>query len=155
MTALADRYRDVIHDHFLHPRNFGSIADPSGAAEGFNPPCGDRIKVYVLFQRDVISEVRFEGVGCEIALASGSLMTGALKGKKRDEARRLYEEIQQLMKHTRRSSSSDSFDLGALESLRGLPTGAEKCAGLAWRTLSLAIDGRTHGESVGDRFGRH
>ena len=87
MSELSELYQEVILDHNRRPRNFRPIA---GAAcqEGYNPLCGDRLKVYVTRRRrHVISDVAFEGSGCAISKASASLMTEALKGRTVDEAR--------------------------------------------------------------------
>ena len=44
---LRDLYRELILDHARNPRNFGKLAEPSHLAEGINPLCGDKLKVYL------------------------------------------------------------------------------------------------------------
>ena len=86
---LKELYRDVILDHNKRPRNFGSLAPPAHSARGHNPLCGDQLTVYVTVDGDVIRDLRFDGSGCAISVASASLMTEAVKGKSRAEAERL------------------------------------------------------------------
>ena len=70
---LADLYRDVILDHNRRPRNFGPLEPADASVEGFNPLCGDRLTLRLKFDGERIGEVRFEGKGCAISVASGRL----------------------------------------------------------------------------------
>ncbi len=93
MSGLAELYQEVILDHNRRPRNFRPIAGAT-CQEGYNPLCGDRLKVYVTVADDRIADVAFEGSGCAISKASASLMTEALKGRTLDEARALFDAFQ-------------------------------------------------------------
>jgi nitrogen fixation NifU-like protein len=44
---IADLYQELIVDHSRRPRNFRRLEDPTHKAEGFNPLCGDRVRVYL------------------------------------------------------------------------------------------------------------
>src|SRR5262245_62110211 len=94
---LKDLYRDVIVDHNRSPRNFGRIDAADAHADGHNPLCGDRLTIYVSFDGDRIKDTRFEGTGCAISVASASLLTEAVKGKKLEEVERLYTEVHDLL----------------------------------------------------------
>ena len=73
---LRDLYRDLILDHARNPRHFGKLDDASHRAEGINPLCGDKLKVYLQIGNDgVIGDASFEGSGCAISVASASLLT--------------------------------------------------------------------------------
>lgn len=72
---MAALYSDVILDHFRNPRNFGSLPSPDIAHEGFNPLCGDRIRIELKLRDGVITAVRFQGDACAISLAAASLLT--------------------------------------------------------------------------------
>ena len=85
---LKDLYRDVIVDHNRNPRNFGKLDPADAHADGHNPLCGDRLTVYVNLDGERISDVKFEGSGCAISVASASLLTEAVKGKSRAKCRR-------------------------------------------------------------------
>jgi nitrogen fixation NifU-like protein len=75
-------YREVILDHYKHPRNHGTIEAPDAHAEGQNPLCGDEVSIDLMFDGDeTISEVKFSGRGCAISQAATSMLTEQLKGK--------------------------------------------------------------------------
>src|SRR3954452_19622492 len=48
MSGLEDLYREIILDHYRNPRNRGELdVPPATLAEGFNPLCGDEIKIFL------------------------------------------------------------------------------------------------------------
>jgi SUF system NifU family Fe-S assembly protein len=77
---LDDLYRELILDHYRHPRNRGHLERKTTGAEGYNPVCGDEIAVDVELEGGRITNVGFVGRGCSISQASGSMMTDAVKG---------------------------------------------------------------------------
>src|SRR5258708_22290798 len=88
--SLRELYQDVILDHSRHPRHFGAIARATHVGEGFNPLCGDRVKVYLTVDaNNRIADIKFEGKGCAISQASASLMTDMLHGRTAEEAEKL------------------------------------------------------------------
>ena len=86
MFDLKDLYQEVIVDHNRSPRNFGELDPPRKALEGFNPLCGDRLTLYLNTDGNQISDIKFNGSGCAISIASASLMTEGVKGKSLQEA---------------------------------------------------------------------
>ena len=81
MSELRDLYQEAILDHSKNPRNLRRISPAARTAEGFNPLCGDRIRVYLQLDDSArISDISFEGDGCAISKASASMMTLSLKG---------------------------------------------------------------------------
>ena len=79
-------YTDTVMDHFMHPRNVGEIANPSGVGEVGNAKCGDIMKMYLKIKDDRIEDVKFETFGCGSAIASSSMATELIKGKTIEEA---------------------------------------------------------------------
>ena len=75
-------YRENILEHWKNPRNFGKIKNPSQKSYAVNPSCGDELTLELLLKDDQIKEIRFSGNGCAISLASASLLTDYLKGKR-------------------------------------------------------------------------
>ncbi len=79
-----DLYRDLILDHYKHPRNFGHLDDPDVVMEEGNVTCGDRIVIELLITRHAslitIRDIRFSGDGCAISQASASRLTEHVKG---------------------------------------------------------------------------
>ncbi|HMF62060.1 MAG TPA: SUF system NifU family Fe-S cluster assembly protein [Vicinamibacterales bacterium] len=139
MSELTDLYQEVILDHNRRPRNFRTIASPSHHAEGYNPLCGDRLKLYVQVNGDTITDVAFEGSGCAISKASASLMTDALKGKTVSEANSLFERFHRVVTTPPDQPVEDLGKLSVLAGVREFPVRV-KCASLAWHTLKAALD---------------
>lgn len=136
---LKDLYRDVIVDHNRNPRNFGKLEPADAHAEGHNPLCGDRLTLYVNLDGDRIRDVKFEGSGCAISVASASLLTEAIKGKSRDEVKALFDDVHALL--TRHDAAADPAKLGKLAALSGVREfpARVKCASLCWHTLNAAL----------------
>ena len=79
-------YTDTVMDHFMHPRNVGSIENADGVGEVGNAKCGDIMKIYLKIDDNRITDVKFETFGCGSAIASSSMATEMIKGKTIDEA---------------------------------------------------------------------
>jgi nitrogen fixation NifU-like protein len=139
MSSLSELYQNVILEHNRSPRNYRVMDDASRKADGHNPLCGDQLTVWVRMAGDVIEDVSFQGAGCAISKASASLMTGAVKGKRREEAEALYERFHRLVTGT--LPPGDTETLGKLAVFSGVsefPVRV-KCASLSWHTLRAAL----------------
>ena len=79
-------YTEKVMDHFTNPRNVGEIENPSGVGEVGNAKCGDIMRIYLLIENEVITDVKFKTFGCGSAIASSSVSTELIKGKTVDEA---------------------------------------------------------------------
>lgn len=77
-----DLYRDIILDHYKHPRNFGHLEGSDVKSEEINVSCGDRVVMEILLSADKkkIADIRFSGEGCAINQASSSMLTEKVKG---------------------------------------------------------------------------
>ena len=134
-----DLYQEIILDHSKHPRNRHAMAEANRQAEGYNPLCGDKLKLFLKVEGDKVVDASFEGSGCAISTASASLMTETLKGKTREEAMRMLEKFHELLT----TDTPVSQDLGKLVvfcGVRDYPARV-KCATLAWHTLKSALAG--------------
>lgn len=60
---------------------------------GGNPGCGDLITMYLKIEEDTIKDVSFEGTGCTISQAGGSIIAEMIEGM-------TLEEVQELGTHT-------------------------------------------------------
>lgn len=142
MTDLQDLYQELILDHGSRPRNLKKLAGANHTAEGYNPLCGDKVKVYVNLDGEVVRDISFEGAGCAISTASASIMTETLKGKTRAEADALFEMFHDLV--TGQQRKLDSPELGKLAVFSGVSEFPMrvKCATLSWHTLRAAIKGK-------------
>ncbi len=132
-----DLYEETIIDHSKRPRNCHSMDDANHRAEGYNPLCGDKLKLYLRMEGEIVKDVSFVGSGCAISTASASLMTESLRGKTRAEALALLEKFHDLLT----TDSPVTKDLGKLVvfcGVRDYPARV-KCATLAWHTLKSAL----------------
>ena len=135
---IRDLYRDVILDHNRHPRNFGRLDPADASAVGHNPLCGDALSLTLRFDGDRVSELRFNGQGCAISVASASLMTEAVAGKTRPEVESLYQEVHSLLTDANHKPAVSLGKLMALAGVREFPARV-KCASLCWHTLHAAM----------------
>jgi len=139
---LRDLYRELILDHARKPRHFGKLESATHSAEGINPLCGDKLRLYL--QVDAAGNIRdaaFEGSGCAISVASASLLTDSIIGLHERDALAKFEDVTSSLT----ASAGDvqrSIKLGklrALEGVRQFPARV-KCATLAWHALRSAIN---------------
>ncbi|BAM46945.1 MAG: SUF system NifU family Fe-S cluster assembly protein [Amphibacillus sp.] len=135
---LDSLYRQVIMDHYKNPRNHGTLPDNSLTLEMNNPTCGDRIEIHLMIEDDRITDVKFEGEGCSISLASASMMTEAIKGQKLIDALKMSESFSKLMLgEIDELSDPDMGDAEALQGVSKFPARI-KCATLAWKAMEKA-----------------
>ncbi len=142
MSVQQDLYQQVILDHNKNPRNYGRLPLPTHQAEGYNPLCGDHLKLDLIVDgAGVIQQVSFEGDGCAISKASASMMTVAMKGKTVAEAQQMFEEFQ-LLVTGKLNPETDPNHLGKLKIYSGIwhfPARV-KCAILSWYAMKGALD---------------
>jgi nitrogen fixation protein NifU and related proteins len=139
MDELNELYQEVILDHQRNPRNFRAMPDADRKAEGNNPLCGDHFTVFLKLDGDVMREVTFQGAGCAISKASGSMMTDLLKGKTIAEAKKYFAEFQEMVT----TGKTDEEKMGKLCAFCGVhhfPMRV-KCATLPWHALMASFKG--------------
>ena len=113
-------YSEKVMDHFMNPRNVGSIEDASGIGEVGNAKCGDIMKIYLKIVDDIIWDVKFETFGCGSAIASSSMATEMIMGKPVSEALELTNKA-------------------VVEALDGLPAHKVHCSVLAEEAIKNAL----------------
>ena len=107
-------------DHFQNPRNVGKMDDADGIGEVGNAKCGDIMKMYIKVNDGVISDVKFNTFGCGSAIATSSMATEVIKGKKIEDALELSNKA-------------------VVEALDGLPTHKIHCSVLAEEAVKAAV----------------
>jgi nitrogen fixation NifU-like protein len=148
MNDLEDLYREIILDHYKNPRNQGALdCPPAVVEEGFNPLCGDEVKIYVLVEDGQLKDIRIAGQGCSISRSSASLMSQAVKGKSLDEVKELIARFRHMMDVDGQEQEPEPVDLRSLGELAALQGVVKfpvriKCAMLAWNTLQAALNGK-------------
>jgi len=142
MSDLRELYQEVIAEHNRNPRNFRWMKDANRMAVGVNPLCGDKLTVYLkVDDQDNVADVSFEGSGCAISVSSASIMTQMLKGKKVQEAERLFNTFHETV--TKDDCKPDLEALGKIAVLAGVRAypSRVKCATLSWHTMHAALEG--------------
>jgi len=114
-------YSEKVMDHFRHPRNVGEMENPDGTGKVGNPTCGDIMELYIKVKDDTIVDAKFQTLGCGAAIATSSMVTEMVKGKKIDEALTISNAM-------------------VAEALGGLPPIKMHCSVLAEEALRSAID---------------
>ena len=116
-------YQEELLDHYENPSNYGTLPNPDISHEEDNPLCGDRIRIDLIVEDDVITAVRFSGHGCTISQAAASMLTEEIEGKSLTEVKKL--------------SRDDVLDM------IGIPLGPVrvKCALLALKVLKTGAYG--------------
>ncbi|MBK8397561.1 MAG: SUF system NifU family Fe-S cluster assembly protein [Leptospiraceae bacterium] len=141
MSLSDELYKEVILDHYEHPRNYYVLANPSLKEKGMNPLCGDEFELFLRFEGDKIVEASFQGKGCSISQASGSMMTELIQGKTKSEATSLIEKFKGMILEDKSPEyTEDEADLEALNGVKKYPVRV-KCAVLSWNTLDKALKG--------------
>lgn len=142
MEDLEDLYQEIILSHNRRPRNEGPLDPHTGEAEGYNPLCGDQLKVQVREGGGLLDEVRFTGQGCAISRASASIMTGAVRQLPLEEVQKRIAEALELLTGSEEPEADleRMGELAALLGVRQFPARI-KCATLAWHTLAAALKG--------------
>lgn len=137
-TAETDLYQEVVVEHKRSPRNFGHLAAPTHQARGTNPQCGDDLRVELDIQQGQVQDIRFNGQGCAICIASASMMSEAVKGHAVADAEKLQQHFRAVMTG---QSDPDAAYLGKLISLAGVRRYPSriKCALLGWHALMHAL----------------
>ena len=139
MDEMQELYRQVILDHNRNPRNFGALADATRVVAGVNPLCGDKMTLYVKLGDGKIEDIRFQGTGCAISVASSSLMTERVKGLPVGAALQLFAKVHDLLTgSSEQEPAADLEKLAALGGVREFPSRV-KCASLGWHALKSAV----------------
>lgn len=111
--------------YFMNPKNQGRMKNPDGFGTVGNPRCGDIMSVYIKVKKNknkaIISDIKFETLGCAAAIATSSMVTELAKGKSLDDAGKI--------------SRQDVAD-----KLEGLPPMKMHCSNLAEEALKRAIE---------------
>lgn len=132
---LDNLYRQVIMDHYKNPRNRGTFEDETLTIEMNNPTCGDKIFLQFKLDGNTVENVKFQGEGCSISLASASMMTEAIKGHTVDEALALSDLFSKMM--LGEDIDPEEFGYDDVEALQGVSNfpARIKCATLAWKAM--------------------
>jgi len=114
-------YSDKVMEHFMSPRNMGEIDDANGVGEVGNPACGDVMKLFLkISDKEIVEDVKFKTFGCGAAIASSSMATELIKGKK----------VEQILELTNQA---------IVDALDGLPPAKIHCSVMAEEAILSAL----------------
>ena len=113
-------YSEKVMDHFQNPRNVGKMDNADGIGEVGNAVCGDIMKIYIKVDNGIITDVKFNTFGCGSAIATSSMATEMIKGKKIEDALELTNKA-------------------VVEALDGLPPQKLHCSVLAEEAVKAAV----------------
>ncbi len=114
-------YADELISNYEHPHNKGKISGADAKFHEFNPVCGDDLTLYLKVRGGKVEDVKFDGTGCAISIASASMLTDEIKGKKLSEI--------------------ESMNFEKLKEIIGIDPGPVrlKCATLSLKALKKAV----------------
>lgn len=113
-------YTEKVLEHFMSPRNIGSMPNADGEGTMGDPKCGDTLNIYIKVNNDVIEDISFLAFGCASAIATSSMTTVLAKGKTLEEAMEITEQ-------------------DVIDALDGLPEDKQHCSNLGVSALKIAI----------------
>ncbi|MGL5279201.1 MAG: Fe-S cluster assembly scaffold protein NifU [Cetobacterium sp.] len=115
------QYTEKVMEHFMNPRNVGTMENPDGYGKVGNPSCGDIMEIFLKIENDIITDVKFRTFGCASAIATSSISTEMVLGKDIHEALAITNKV-------------------VAEALGGLPAIKMHCSVLAEEALKEAIE---------------
>jgi len=121
MADVWSLYSEKVMEHFRNPRNVGEIENPDGVGYVGNPVCGDIMELYIKVNDGIIVDAKFKTFGCGAAIATSSMVTEIVKGKRIEEALKISNKA-------------------VAEALDGLPPVKMHCSVLAEEALKSAIE---------------
>ncbi|MGQ3480281.1 Fe-S cluster assembly sulfur transfer protein SufU [Paenibacillus sp. TY11] len=137
---LEQLYRQTIMDHYKQPRNYGKLRDDDAIVLPYkNPTCGDVMILYILLQDDCVQDIKFEGSGCSISMASCSMMTELVKRKSIAEVDELLQQFTSMIKEGAVPDEDvleDTISLSGVHKLRG----RHNCALMGWQALQKSLE---------------
>ncbi len=136
---LNELYQDIILDHFRHPRNKRELTDAEALVDEENPTCGDHIRLTAKVEGGKITDVKYDGKGCAISMASASMMSERLIGMTVAEARRLSADFAAVVRGEKQMTEDELGELAALKGVKEFPLRV-KCATMAWHAAESALN---------------
>lgn len=139
---MIEIYKQVIIENTKEKEHKKEIEGIS--KEGVNPSCGDELKIYVKMDdtNSIIDEISFTGRGCAISEAAANIMAEILKGKTKEEAKKIITTFFDMIKLNETDDEKLMEILGdayAFKNISYMPSRV-KCAFLSWKTLEKILE---------------
>ena len=131
--------REIIMDHYDHPRNRGLVEDETYKKVNMNSDtCIDDLDIQVKFDGDKIADVRYDGEACAICTSSTSIMSELVIGKTKEEAKRIIENYMNMIYE--RDYDEDLLEEEIAFKNTHKQSNRIKCATLGWNGLVKLIE---------------
>jgi nitrogen fixation protein NifU and related proteins len=114
-------YSDQVRDHYAHPRNVGSVDEPSGKSMVKSALDSDTVLITLRIENNIVVEARFKCMGCAVAIACSSMATEMVLNQSVEDAYAITEQ-------------------SVAEALGGIPEYKMRCSNLAPAAIRNAID---------------
>lgn len=138
---IEDLYSEVVMFHYKNSPYKGALKDSTDQSDGVNPSCGDEIHFTFIIDNGLIKDLKFDGHGCAISIASASIMAETIIGKTLEEAEKTLKEVLKMFRGEDFNPQSIG-DTIAFENLKQFPMRI-KCATLSWHTLETTLNKKT------------
>ena len=136
---LDELYQDILLDHFRHPRHFEPLKQDDVLVDEENPTCGDHLRLTARVEEGKVADVRYDGKGCAISMASASMMTEQLIGLRVEAARAKIRSFVAILRGETEPDLDAMGEAAALAGVRQFPLRV-KCATMSWRAMEKALN---------------
>jgi nitrogen fixation NifU-like protein len=122
-------YSRKVMEHFTQPRNVGEMKEADGVGKASNNVDGDLVVIYLKVKDESIQDVSFQTFGCAAAIASSSMFTEMVKGKRIEEALLIDKQM-------------------VADALDGMPANKVECSVLAPEAFREAVSDYRQGKRI-------
>lgn len=123
--------RNIILEHYEHPKNKGLIQDDSYKFVNMNnESCIDEINLMVKIKDNIIEDIRFDGEACAICTSATSIMIDTLIGKTIDEVKLIYENYNNMLEE--KEYDKETLEQAIVYEDISRQPNRKKCALLPW-----------------------
>lgn len=130
--------REIILEHYEHPKNKGLIDDSSFLhSDVNNESCIDEVHVMVKIEDGKIVDAYFDGEACAICTSSSSIMLDTIIGKTIEEVENIYHHFENMIEE--KEYDQDLLEQAIVYDDVYKQPSRKKCALLPWWALEKII----------------
>lgn len=122
-------YHKLIIEHDRNPFHYQKKENADQVIEAYNPLCGDKYKLYLDLDEEIIKSAHFHGYGCAISKAATSVLIKKIEGLSTKEALALCQAFFSQLQEEHSVTHDPDFE--AFAAVRKFP-GRMKCVTLSW-----------------------
>ncbi len=130
--------KEIIMEHYMNPINRKSIEDKNYIKVNTNSEtCIDNIDIYILFDKDIVKDIYFNGEACAISTSAASIMIKLIKGKSIKEIKEMIKDYSNMIET---GEGKEYLGEALAYSNIYLQQNRKGCATIPWRGLDKAIE---------------